>query len=427
MKTITIPNAWELMSVGDFTAEHKQGYYTKESYAKNGVLLARITDLGNPKINFRTMPSLPVSDKDYESFKVEKGDFLFARSGAIGRYGIVDQTPPKTIFASYLIRFRFKTIVNNYFIGQVYESELTQSQINAISQGNANININAENIKKLKMLIPPFSEQQKIATILSTVGEKINLIDQKITQTQQLKKGLMQKLFSVGVGSEDNNGNWLPHTKLQDSVYGKIPIEWTVFKLNEVLDYVDYRGKTPPKVESGIFLLTAKNVKNGYIDYECSKEYIPAELYDGVMSRGKPKIGDVLFTTEAPMGNVCVIDNENVAIAQRVIKFRPKQSRMLNNIYLKYFLLSPSFQKELDFNGTGSTVKGIKGRRLHVMKITVPDIGEQIKIAEILNTVDEKLNLLVKQKKQTQQLKKGLMQKLLTGEWRVPLDDSEVA
>ena len=76
--------------------------------------------------------------------------------------------------------------------------------------------------------------------------------------------------------------------------------EWEQRKLIDVCDYVDYRGKTPTKIDCGIFLVTAKNVKAGYIDYESSKEYISEDNYEEVMHRGKPKIGDVLITTEAP-------------------------------------------------------------------------------------------------------------------------------
>ena len=68
--------------------------------------------------------------------------------------------------------------------------------------------------------------------------------------------------------------------------------------------------------------LTAKNVKDGYIDYETSKEYISENDYEEVMQRGKPEIGDVLITTEAPCGNVAQVNKANIAFAQRIIKYR---------------------------------------------------------------------------------------------------------
>lgn len=161
--------------------------------------------------------------------------------------------------------------------------------------------------------------------------------------------------------------------------------------LEELCDIVDYRGKTPRKVDDGIFLITAKNIRKGFIDYNKSKEYISPEDYDEVMHRGFPKIGDVLITTEAPCGNVAQIDNENVALAQRVIKYRPK-SNNLNSTFLKYVLLGKEFQNKLERAATGGTVKGIKGSKLHQLTIPVPSIEEQERIVAILDHFDTLCN-----------------------------------
>ncbi|TVP13580.1 restriction endonuclease subunit S [Shewanella sp. MSW] len=320
----------------------------------------------------------------------------------------------------------FKPHVLGRYFYQFFRYRFFQRVSRMSAKGSVD-SVRMEMIAKMSILIPTIEEQQKIADILSTVDKKIDLIEQKIAETEKLKTSLMQKLFSEGVGVQDENGNWQPHTEFQDSIYGNIPKTWKLSKLNQVTDYVDYRGKTPPKVESGTFLVTAKNIKNGFIDYECSKEYIPLELYDDVMSRGKPKLGDVVFTTEAPLGNVALIDRSDVAIAQRVIKFRPKDDICLDSGYLKHFMLSTYFQKELLQNATGSTVLGVKGKRLHVMLVCLPSINEQKMIVDILNEVDRKKHFLELQKAETQQLKKGLMQKLLTGEWRVPVEETEAA
>jgi type I restriction enzyme S subunit len=199
--------------------------------------------------------------------------------------------------------------------------------------------------------------------------------------------------------------------KLTD--FGEIPVSWDIKQINEVTTYVDYRGKTPPKVDSGILLITARNIKMGKIDYDVSREYIPSELYETVMSRGTPKLGDVLITTEAPLGNIASIDKENIALAQRVIKYRGKNG-VLDNSYLKYFMLGPIFQNMLNKKSSGSTVKGIKGSILHKLNLILPPLPEQQKIAEILSTVDAKIEVIDQQITETQALKKGLMQRLLT-------------
>lgn len=199
---------------------------------------------------------------------------------------------------------------------------------------------------------------------------------------------------------------------------GIYPEGWNENSIEEVCDLVDYRGKTPTKTEKGIFLLTAKNIKKGNIDYESSKEYISPDEYEEVMRRGVPKKGDVVFTTEAPLGNVAQIDNEKIAIAQRVLKLRGKKNAILND-YLKQLLLSGNFQSELDKESTGSTVKGIKGARFKKLKIVYPKMFEQQKIATILSTWDRTIHLKEKLIEEKTFQKKGLLKRLLTGEIRL--------
>lgn len=163
------------------------------------------------------------------------------------------------------------------------------------------------------------------------------------------------------------------------------------YSLENVCDIVDYRGKTPKKTENGIFLITAKNIRKGYIDYSKSQEFISPDDYDEVMRRGTPQIGDVLITTEAPCGNVAQVDRADVALAQRVIKYRP-QNESLNNTYLKHVLLGTEFQHKLSVEATGGTVKGIKGSRLHKLTIPLPSITEQERIANCLERFDALCN-----------------------------------
>lgn len=205
----------------------------------------------------------------------------------------------------------------------------------------------------------------------------------------------------------------------EDSPLGIIPKEWEVKRLGDVCDYVDYRGKSPNKSSKGIFLVTAKNIREGYIDYEVSQEFIPQDEYEETMRRGKAQIGDVLITTEAPLGHVAQIDNPNVALAQRVIKYRGKNDILLN-AYLKYFLMSEKFQTILIANATGSTALGIKGSRLHQLPVIIPSIKEQefiISVLHLWDTAIEKQSELIEKLKLR---KRALMQQLLTGKKRLP-------
>ena len=200
---------------------------------------------------------------------------------------------------------------------------------------------------------------------------------------------------------------------------GVIPEDWEIKRIINCCDYADYRGKTPPKTTNGVFLVTAKNIRKGYIDYEESQEFVPTKLYKQIMRRGLPCIGDVLVTTEAPLGNVAQIDREDVALAQRVIKYRPK-SEDLSAAYLKQYFLSERFQQILDDHSSGSTAKGIKGSVLHQLPVILPPAREQRAIAAALSDVDALLDGLDRLIAKKRDLKQAAMQQLLTGQTRLP-------
>ena len=167
--------------------------------------------------------------------------------------------------------------------------------------------------------------------------------------------------------------------------------EWKQYKLIDILDKViDYRGKTPQKTESGIPLITAKIIKDGRI--LPPNEFIAESNYEKWMVRGIPQEGDVVLTVEAPLGEVAQLDNRKIALAQRVVTLRGKKG-VLDNTYLKYFLMSNVGQARLKARETGTTVTGIKQSELREVMIDCPDYTTQIKIASILNAIDTKIEL----------------------------------
>jgi type I restriction enzyme, S subunit len=201
---------------------------------------------------------------------------------------------------------------------------------------------------------------------------------------------------------------------------GVIPEGWIIKSLIETCNYVDYRGRTPPKSDRGRVLVTSRNIRRGRIDYERSKEYISESTYAEYMKRGIPIVGDVLITTEAPLGMVAQIDDDTIALAQRVIKYRPKDIDLYSK-FLMYFLLSHSFQNQLKINTIGSTASGIKGSILHRLLINYPsNINEQRVISEALNDIDYQIESLKNIISKKRDIKQGAMQELLTGKARLP-------
>ena len=154
---------------------------------------------------------------------------------------------------------------------------------------------------------------------------------------------------------------------------------------------IDYRGKTPIKSNSGIVTLSAKSVRNGFIDYS-SCYHISEEEYRKYMVRGFPHIGDVLLTTEAPLGVVARLDRDHVALAQRLLTLRGKKG-VLDTCFLYYYLKSPAGQAKLKERESGTTVTGIKQSEFRRIEIEIPDYAIQEKIAQILNSMDRKILL----------------------------------
>jgi type I restriction enzyme S subunit len=153
---------------------------------------------------------------------------------------------------------------------------------------------------------------------------------------------------------------------------------------------IDYRGKSPTKTSSGIPLITARVVKDGRI--LTPDEFIAPEEYEEWMRRGLPHAGDVLITTEAPLGEVAQLDGRKVALAQRLIALRGKPG-VMDNTFLKFLLKSQPIQDALKARSTGTTVSGIRQSELRKIQLPIPTIEEQHAIAHILGTLDDKIEL----------------------------------
>jgi type I restriction enzyme S subunit len=167
------------------------------------------------------------------------------------------------------------------------------------------------------------------------------------------------------------------------------PKRFDVKTIDEVTEtLIDYRGKTPRKTESGVKLITAKVIKDGRIvrgRHECISE----ANYDSWMRRGLPKQGDILITTEAPLGEVAQLKtSEKIALAQRVILLRGNQS-LIDRRYYFYALRSPFVQAGLYCRATGTTVLGIKQSELRQVEIPYYPLPTQQKIAAILSAYDD--------------------------------------
>jgi type I restriction enzyme S subunit len=170
--------------------------------------------------------------------------------------------------------------------------------------------------------------------------------------------------------------------------------DWHTEPLDECLEaLLDYRGKSPPKSGKGVPVLSAKVVKTTGLVRPIEQK-IAIDYYPKWMVRGLPRVGDVVMTTEAPMGEVIQLDAETVryALGQRIVCMRGKPQK-LDNTFLRYLLISPAQQAKLSSYATGTTVLGISQKALRSVPVSYPRFDEQKRIGELLGALDDKIEL----------------------------------
>ncbi|ALB92662.1 restriction endonuclease subunit S [Burkholderia pseudomallei] len=230
---------------------------------------------------------------------------------------------------------------------------------------------------------PGVVAQERIANFLD---EQTARIDALIAEKERLVERFAELRYSTISWAVTGGLHLAKGTfKTENTFVPELPIGWSLGGLTKYIGpVVDYRGKTPEKVPDGVLLVTARNIRDGELKYEASEEFVRPEEYEEIMRRGLPRIGDVLFTTEAPLGQVANVDREDIALAQRIVKFRGIEG-ILDNFFLKYWLMGDAVQATLSTLATGSTAEGIKASKLGQIPVAVPSPTEQAEIVEYLD------------------------------------------
>jgi len=401
------PDDWNLIRIEEVTKFHKQGYYTQEHYKPNGkYYLLRGTDMKSPEIDLSTTPKIESNEIDYLSYQVAEGDFLFVRSGAIGRYGIVPKELPKSIFGSYIINFRFTNEILSTFLGYLYQSELCLEQLKSITQGGGNLNINAENIKKLIIPLPPLPEQQAIAEVLTDTDNLIQALEKQIAKKRMIKQGVMQELLRPKevweMRSMDSlfnifGGFSASRDQLSDKGYC-------------YLHYGDIHGSTKP------FL-------------DCSADFMIIPKLNIILSKISTnsilRNGDIAFVDasedeEGTSRHVVIENKVNIPFIARLhtITARSKDES-IDLLFKRYCFQSKLIKDQFRFFSVGTKVSGVSKTSIRNIIVPIPSLKEQKEIAEALVCIDSEIDLLNVKLSKCKSLKKGLMQQLLTGKTRL--------
>ena len=269
-------------------------------------------------------------------------------------------------------------------------------------------------IANFKFGLPPLPEQQKIAEILSTVHKAIEKVDEAIKKTQRLKKGLMHELLTKGIG----------HKEFKETEIGRIPKEWEIKKIINLFDV--QTGTTPSTKkqeywkDGNINWITPSDMSklHGKLFIKNSERKI-TEKGRKLSNLTLMPSGSIIISTRAPVGYVVIIERK-ATFNQGCKGLIPKNKGEINSEFYAYYLISK--KRVLENSSGGSTFKELAKNILENFIIPLPPITEQQKIAEILSTVDSRLEILRKRKGKLERIKKGLMNDLLTGRKRVKLD-----
>ena len=388
-----------------------------EHYTTEGVKVLQLQDIGEGEfINKSNVFVTEEKANELSSCNIFPDDIILAKMAPVARCCKIPKGVDRYVMCSDGIRLSVdKEKYNTEFVFQALSSKYFRKIAEAQSTGTTRARIGLNDLKLIPIAIPSeINEQQKIATILRTVDEKIEVIEEQIKETETLKKGLMQQLLTKGIG----------HTKFKNSPLGEIPESWEVVNLNNLVN-----PKRP--IRYGI-VQTGENVPDGIPCLRVA-DFSKVRFDKSLMIKTSKEISDsykqtvliendIVFPLRGCIGNVRVIKQQNAGINLTRGVALISYSKKINPSYLSWQIISQKVGKEILLQVNGTTLKEVPISGLKKILIPVASPAEQLKISEVLDAVDEKLEVLQARKENFQELKKGLMQQLLTGKMRVNLN-----
>ena len=288
--------------------------------------------------------------------------------------------------------------------------------------GSTRGKLNQKEMKNILIPLPPLEEQKKIAEILSTVDKAIEKVDEAIARTERLKKSLMQELLTRGIGHKE--------FKFSKELSCRIPKVWKVVKLKDIAEktrnsFVDGPFGSDLKkeefVDYGIPVIQLHNVRED-IFVANELKYITEEKFNKLI-RHETRPGDVIITKLGdPIAQACVVPDmfEKYMIVADCVRLRVDK-KIADPYFVQYVINSRIIRRQALAKAKGTTRKRINLSEIRELLIPLPPLLEQQKIAEILSTIDKKLELERKRKEKLEKIKRGLMNDLLTGKVRVKI------
>ena len=422
-QSIEIPCEWKVKKMGEVLAKIENGFPYKEDYEitkENGLPITRIETISDGFIDSEKVGYVEkVSEKRCKTMMQD--DILFSHINSlkhIGKTAIYEGKPPILIHGMNLLRIIPKQNMLAFYLYHFLNFNQTRNRIKALSQRAINqVSTTTHDLKKfLYILVPPVPEQRKIASILSNLDSLIQKQEEIIEEYHDLKKGLMQQLFKKGIGHKDKPKK----IKSNFNKYIEIPNDWTPTTIGKEFDFSS--GSTPtrkkPEFFQGNVPWAASSDLNRSIIKDTFEKITPEAIRDTnlkIYPKGTFVIAIYGLEAAGTRGR-CGILGIDATLNQACLAFH-KSEKIDTTFIFQYFLYyGESIALQL---AQGTKQQNLNSDLLKFSKIALPPLPEQRKIASILSNLDSLIDQENRYKEKIENIKKGLMQQLLTGHTEV--------
>jgi type I restriction enzyme, S subunit len=361
-----------------------------------------------------------ISDDAHLAMKrsvVREGDILISITGYIGAACILPKGLGEANINQHIARIRVESEETASFIMYYLNSEPMQKEFQLIQTGQAYPQLSLKQLHDTVVPLPPLPEQKKIASILTSVDEVIENTESQIAKLQDLKSGIMQELLTQGIG----------HTEFKDSPVGMIPVGWDTSRLVDLSINGISNGvfKDPKNVGSGYRLINVLDMYQGFGVNLDKVELLTVSEKEFV--RNKVEYGDVFFTRSSlklegiAFCNINLSARDDITFEGHLMRIRPDTARILPK-YLAYYCLSDYARKYFMSVAKHSTMTTIGQQDIAPLNVSLPSLDEQQAIISSVDSIASKIDATSKKLISLRNIKRSLMQDLLTGKVRVSLE-----
>ena len=416
-----IPEDWEVKRLGDV------GFFTnglnKDSASfGHGYPFVNLNDVfGVNMISGSDHLGLVASTPAEQSiYNLRKGDVLFIRSSVkpsgVGLTAVLQHDLLHTVFSGFIIRFRDDNRINLSFKRHCFYSTQFRELLISKSSASANTNINQESLKDLLLALPPLPEQTAIATALSDVDSLISSLDALIAKKKQIKQGAMQELLSGKRRLPGFSGE-REVKRLGELFYFSGGLSASREQLSHngycYLHYGDIHLSRKTFIET-------TNEYNNIPKLEITISRIPQ---DALLKDGDIVFVDASEDDEGTSKHVVISNPSGIPFISGLHTIVGKSKNIfLDNLFKRYCFQSWEIKRQFRFFSVGTKVSGINKSNIVKVLLSVPPLPEQQAIATILSDMDVEITTLESRRDKTRLLKQGMMQELLTGRIRLPIE-----